>query len=1093
MKIKMNLQYFLLVMFSIAGITSQAQRKIILPDGNSALIYQAKPDRQRKFFYTAENRKCIMWEMKTGRQMHTFIHYGGSDGPDGIDISPDGSRLIIAGNGSLSMFNTATGEQVSTPRMESSIKTIMYSTDGTELYSSNKGLDIIDANTMKVKAHINGSVGTAAKMWLLPGNKVLLADALKFEVYEPDGRRVSSSYPLPADPKYRMFTFLPLKQLLVCYGRDTPIDFYDINTGAKKGTLKGVVFDEDAVVPSENTNEILIGGTEVSEGIYSLDLYSTETFKPVSHYTNTTVEKYNNPRMGYFDGKAKKALLVNSTKVIDYNLVSKKRELVFEGVVANLGSDVFSAIQYNYSNGRLHLGTDDRNVKSIDLYRMVPVLHNDIKIMPKGLSVSSTGDTVAIFEESRLVVKNMVTNKTIGVPAPVKGVGFLYRSAFFFSSDGKSFFYPFDGDEIITLMKVNTATGAKSAVFSVKGLGQVTTHPDNTMMAGFESDYQLNTAGVWDITTGRRLFTAAMPTDGNYDSQYASLSYDKKRVMVVKDKYIKIYDIASGGVLLDKMMNDYIPKDGVYAANNNLSLFLTGNRNGNVEVFNEEGRLMYKIKAHSAAVRKIVFSPDDKLFYTISEDNTVKVWETATGRFIGVLYMFKDSNDFVFMDNEGRFDGTEAGIKKIYYLFNKKIMPLDALFEVYYTPNLYQRTVNKEVFAVIDVNIKQAPRVKVTYASATRNLEVDEDMPSYQNTTGAADITVTASSENDRVDEVRLFHNGKIVTLTTRNLIVEDDNRPNTAVKKYSLNLLPGINSIRAVALNSQRTESDPDEILVTYTTKTAVPLLAKPIGSTGALATVDKSATMYLVVVGINAYKNPSMSLNYALADASSFKDQMEKDAKTVITNVITYFVKDNEADKAGIINAFAEVKKNAKAQDLFVFYYAGHGVIGKDKEFYLVPNDVSNLSNVQAELLQKGIPSQMLQQYAIDIQAQKQLFILDACQSAGAFEKLLSDNGNQQKSLAVVARSTGTHWMAASGAQQFANEFSSLGHGVFTYVLLEALKGKALENKMVTVNGLKGYLQVKVPELMKKYNGAAQYPASYGTGNDFPVQSVK
>jgi len=122
-----------------------------------------------------------------------------------------------------------------------------------------------------------------------------------------------------------------------------------------------------------------------------------------------------------------------------------------------------------------------------------------------------------------------------------------------------------------------------------------------------------------------------------------------------------------------------------------------------------------------------------------------------------------------------------------------------------------------------------------------------------------------------------------------------------------------------------------------------------------------------------------------------------------------------------------------------------------------------------------------------------QKQLFILDACQSAGAFEKLLSNHGDQQKSLAVVARSTGTHWMAASGAMQFANEFSSLGHGVFTYVLLQALKGEAANNKMITVNGLKNFLQVQVPLLIKKYNGSAQYSSSYGFGNDFPVEMLK
>jgi hypothetical protein len=58
---------------------------------------------------------------------------------------------------------------------------------------------------------------------------------------------------------------------------------------------------------------------------------------------------------------------------------------------------------------------------------------------------------------------------------------------------------------------------------------------------------------------------------------------------------------------------------------------------------------------------------------------------------------------------------------------------------------------------------------------------------------------------------------------------------------------------------------------------------------------------------------------------------------------------------------------------------------------------------------------------------------------------------------------------------------------------VLLEALKGSAAADKMITVNGLKSYLQQGVPEFMKKYSGTLQYPSSYGFENDFPVEIMK
>jgi uncharacterized caspase-like protein len=256
-------------------------------------------------------------------------------------------------------------------------------------------------------------------------------------------------------------------------------------------------------------------------------------------------------------------------------------------------------------------------------------------------------------------------------------------------------------------------------------------------------------------------------------------------------------------------------------------------------------------------------------------------------------------------------------------------------------------------------------------------------------------------------------------------------------------------------------------------------------------ISPVDKMATMYLMVVGINAYTNKINPLTYALPDATSFKEEIEKDSKTVLANVQTYFITDAKANKAGIINAFNEIKKAAKPQDVFVFYYAGHGYINPaNNEFYLVSADVADGGE---SLLKNGVPAKELQQYAVDIQAQKQLFILDACQSAGAFDAMLKHDGEQQKSLAVVARSTGTHWMAASGSTETAKEFGLLGHGAFTYVLLQALKGQAASNKMITVNGMKNFLQINVPELVKKYGSNNQYPASYGFGNDFPVEIMK
>jgi uncharacterized caspase-like protein len=318
-------------------------------------------------------------------------------------------------------------------------------------------------------------------------------------------------------------------------------------------------------------------------------------------------------------------------------------------------------------------------------------------------------------------------------------------------------------------------------------------------------------------------------------------------------------------------------------------------------------------------------------------------------------------------------------------------------------------------------------------------------------------------------------------------LVVEDENTGGvkSMTKTFTVILSDGENRFKAIAFNSERTESPADEIIVNYKSQ-------KSSNTEGVVSTVN----LYLVVIGINKYKNPRHNLNYATADATSFKEAIEKGGTSIFSKTNVVFLGDAQATKEGITTELNKIKATATAKDVFIFYYAGHGVMNEKKAFYLVPHDVIQMYGQDDALAQKGLSANELQQFSKDIKAQKQLFILDACQSAGALETLVAVRGAaEEKAIAQLARSTGTHWLTASGSEQFAAEFPQLGHGTFTYVLLEALSGKADKggDKKITVKELDAYLQEQVPEVTTKYRGAPQYPSSYGYGNDFPIGVVK
>ncbi len=144
------------------------------------------------------------------------------------------------------------------------------------------------------------------------------------------------------------------------------------------------------------------------------------------------------------------------------------------------------------------------------------------------------------------------------------------------------------------------------------------------------------------------------------------------------------------------------------------------------------------------------------------------------------------------------------------------------------------------------------------------------------------------------------------------------------------------------------------------------------------------------------------------------------------------------------------------------------------------------------EEKLVKEAISANELNEKLREITALKQVVILDACHS-GSSTKILAARGlTEEKALAQLARSSGIHIMAAAGSEQQAIEFSKLGHGLFTYVLLEALNGQAdgapHDNK-VTIYELKSFIDDQVPELSKQHQGAAQYPSTFSLGQDFPM----
>ena len=213
-----------------------------------------------------------------------------------------------------------------------------------------------------------------------------------------------------------------------------------------------------------------------------------------------------------------------------------------------------------------------------------------------------------------------------------------------------------------------------------------------------------------------------------------------------------------------------------------------------------------------------------------------------------------------------------------------------------------------------------------------------------------------------------------------------------------------------------------------------------------------------WAICIGINGYYN-LQSLNYAKQDAASMRDFFVSEGRF---EQVYYFADDSptiETPRGPMRSdpTFANLKRFFRERfqqpfldvgDNFWFFFAGHGELHEGHD-YLMPLDVDpgnleetalRISDITAHLRNCGADNTVL--------------LLDACRSQGSRRGLGLGTEEQQGMVTVYACSP----------REASYEIEALGHGAFTYALLEGFKLQG-GNNCATVERLDQYLRYQVP----------------------------
>ena len=477
----------------------------------------------------------------------------------------------------------------------------------------------------------------------------------------------------------------------------------------------------------------------------------------------------------------------------------------------------------------------------------------------------------------------------------------------------------------------------------------------------------------------------------------------------------------------------------------------------------QSGENLRTFKGHKSTVRTVAFSPDGRFIVSGSWDTTAKIWEVSTGREIAMLVGF-EGGEWVIVTPQGYYNSSLNGARQLNVRSRGSVYSIENYAEKFFRPDIVKMAltgVKLQGMSKLE-EIKSPPKVTITGIEQLKDDTVR--------------INLAIEDTGGGIGEVRIFLNDSAIVLDNgRGLKLGKNSR--TIKPSYTVKVPNGLNKIGAVAFNDNNTmRSDRASRLL----KAEIRRMKRP--------------SLYAVVIGINEYENPKLELQYAVPDALLMAETLRKVTGPLFDKVHIKLLKTKKETTRESILKVTKSFQSINPEDLFVFYVASHGLID-DGKYFLITSNVGSTSS--RKLRENAIDQDAIKSLIANVKTSKKLIIIDTCNSQTLGDSiqvaLLTRGLTEDTAFKVLSRAVGVTILSATKSTQEALE-GYKGHGLFTYVIAEGLKGKADYDRdgYIKTFELADYVDTEVPVLAEEVFNRAQYPTVSPAGQGFPIAKV-
>ena len=712
-------------------------------------------------------------------------------------------------------------------------------------------------------------------------------------------------------------------------------------------------------------------------------------------------------------------------------------------------TDVVESVSFSPDGKYIASGSNDATVKlwEVDSGEEIRTLtgHTDdvesVSFSPDGKYLASGGSTIELWEVENGKEIWSVSDYTDCV------------SSVSFSPDGK-FLASGSADDTVKLWEVESGKEIRTFSGHTAYVSSVSFSPDGKYIARGSVD---DTVKLWEVESGKEIRTLTGHTDS---VESVSFSPDGKYIASESwDGTIKLWEVKSG-----KEIRTFSGHT-VYVSSVSFSpdgKYLASGSDDTVKLWEvDSGKEIRTLTGQTPWVASVNFSSDGKYLASGSLDGTVKLWDAETG---DLIYTIVNCNngEWLTYTPEGFFTGSEWATKNLVHIVDGlEVIGMDQVYDKLYRPDLVAAKMRGEDISMYAKEVNLASLVR----SGSVPVVTLENLP--ENPT-SRDITFNVCVKNTGggIGKVNLVLNGKTIQLSEG----IESSTGQTVNFEHTITLQNGENTIEAFAHNgSGLVESRRPSSIISWEGKTTKP-------------------NLYVLTLAINKYRDKSLWLNYCVSDANAIAESFKSQESGLYENVYVSSLQDGEVTKEGISEEFKRLSSLVSSDDVFIFYISGHGTTYDDGDYYYLPVNIRYTSREEIPI--QGVSKNDLIENLSLIKAGKTLLMLDTCNSGAFFANSGQRGLSEKTAIDRLTRATGHATLAASSDSQSALEGYE-GHGVFTYVLLEGLKGEADSNDdgFVTLLELASYVENEVPERSYEKWGYEQVPQKDLRRQDFPI----